>query len=168
MNDHDEILTLKEENVRLKKELHDYMVHMASLCNKGYQVPDGEIKDKWQQICRAIERWITYALHDERANFGDTFQGAIDNEDNNKSRRLSGLGLGLDPATSRITLNWLKTQERLNYFILSLVISRYVFAKIIGKEYPIGFYPEQCDLLLTVEQQLLYSKKGKLRSSEYS
>jgi hypothetical protein len=78
MNDHDEILRLKEENVRLKKELHGYEVHMASLCHKGYQVPDGEIKDEYQRIYKAIERWIRYALHDEpAANFGETFQDAI-------------------------------------------------------------------------------------------
>lgn len=152
MNDHDEILRLKEENVRLKKELHGYEVHMASLCHKDYQIPDGEIKDEYQRIYKAIERWIRYALHDEpAAHFGETFQDAIIIE-----ARLSALGL--DPASPAETcgkLNWLKTQGGLSYFILSLVIGGHIFRNIIEKEYPFGFHWQQGDLLHAVERQFL-------------
>ena len=167
MNDHDENLRLEEENVRLKKELHGYEVRLASLCNKGYQGTDGEIKVEYQKIYEAIERWIRYALHSERADFGETFQDAINNED--KTRRLSALGLDpASPATSCGKLNWLKTQGGLNYFILSLVISRGIFPDIIEEEYPIGFHWQQGKLLYAVERQFLDSEKGKLHSSEYS
>jgi hypothetical protein len=159
MDDSDKIENLRRENEALKRELKETTLQLAALAHKEYQVPDGSIRDDYEKICRAIESWIDYACSDQLGEFKYRYREALKIED--KTHRLRFIGLEFErPATSDLTLDWLKKQDMLHYYILSLTIGRYIFLEILMKPYPVGTTQSQEIAFSSIEEEMLKMGKG--------
>lgn len=151
-----ETTNLRKENEELKRELKASTLHLAALAHKEYQVPDGSIREDYEKLCRAIETWIDYASSNETGDFRNRFKEALKIEE--KTHRLRDIGIEYQsPAALDPRLDWLRI-DMLHYFILSLVIGKYVF-EILRRQYPIGVTETQEAMLLSIEEEM--SKMGK-------
>ncbi|KAF7861931.1 hypothetical protein EAF04_007812 [Stromatinia cepivora] len=149
---------LRKENEELRKDLKESTLQLAALAHKEYQVPEGSIREDYQKICRAIETWIDYA---EPGDFRNRFKEALKTEE--KSHKLGGIGIDYQHfAASDPKLDFLKSLDMLPYFILSLIIGKYVFLEVLMKPYPIGVTEPQQAMFLSIEKEM--SRIGKAKS----
>ncbi|KAF7890797.1 uncharacterized protein EAF01_010606 [Botrytis porri] len=170
MNDSDsddsENANLKKENEELRRELKASTLHLATLAHKEYQVPDGSIREDYQKICRAFETWIDYASSNESGDFRSDFRDALQSEE--KTHALRAIGIEYQPpAASDPKLDYLKSLDMLHYFILSLLIGKYVFNEILRRKYPVGVTESQEDTLLGIEKEMIKMGKAKSKISQW-
>lgn len=157
--DDSEIINLRRENDELRKQFKASTLHLAELAHKEYQVPDGSIREGYQQICRAIESWIDYASSDGPADFRNRFKEALKTEE--KAHKLRDIGFEYQrPAASDKVLDWMKNLDMLHYYILSLTIGKYVSSDILMERYPIGTTEPQQAVFSSIEKEMIRVGKG--------
>ncbi|KAM3086059.1 hypothetical protein ACMFMG_000195 [Clarireedia jacksonii] len=172
MNTSEEVIRLLEENQKLRSELHDANLRLAASAHKEYQVPDGSIREDYQKLCSAIERWIDYVSEDDSSeSFRSRYEDVVRKEEKNrkeeKDQTLKNLGIHYDrPNLSDPTLSWLRGLDMLHYYILSLVIGKYIFWILI-RRYPLGTTELQRMTFTSIQDEMLNMGKAKSRKNQW-
>ncbi|KAI9650817.1 hypothetical protein NHQ30_000850 [Ciborinia camelliae] len=161
-----EMMNLAKENERLRKELKEAKQLVAALAHKEYQVPDGSIKEDYQKLCQAIEKWVDYASSKELGDFKNRFGEALNIEAETHMLREIGIQCRL-PAALDPRMHWLGRLDMLHYFILSLTIVKHIFCEIFTKQYPIGVTESQRATFLRIEKEMSRMGKEKSKISQW-
>lgn len=138
-----EIITLKEENLKLKVDLDDAVNALFALQPRS-QVPDTRIAKDYQQICRGVEVWVRAAtsMLPPVGAFNTMYEYRLRTPETMPRHMMESLGPG-DPV-------FLTGYRCSDFLVLSIIIQRFLDG-IWVRKYPVGINRSDADFMDEIE-----------------